>query len=59
MSSKQLLPFCHAFRVANTKAPPIYFSLFTTSKGKQQSKLISHRDHQPCDLTHPCCCHSL
>ncbi len=59
MSSKQLLPFCHVFRVANTKAPPTYFSLLTTSKGKQQSKLISHQDHQPWDLTHPCCCHSL
>ncbi len=39
LSSKQLLPFCHIFRVTNTKAPPIYFSLFTTSKGISRANL--------------------
>jgi hypothetical protein len=39
LSRKQLLPFCHVFRVTNTKAPPIYFSLFTTSKGISRANL--------------------
>ncbi len=43
LSSKQPLPFCHVFRVTNTKAPPIYFSLFTTSKGIGRANLSATR----------------